>query len=375
MLDLVRLTIRAGKGGDGKVSFHRAKYVPKGGPDGGDGGDGGSIYLRGNKNLNTLQDFAGHTVLEAENGQVGGKDKSFGKKGEDLYIDVPIGTVVWEMQSEVSDSKKKVQANLKQDEVDDIEEVFISRQKELKDIRLKDIQKTKVVEILADGQEELVAKGGHGGKGNDRFKSSTNTTPMYAQKGTPGKSLEVYFELKLLADVGLVGFPNAGKSTFLSLVTRANPKIANYPFTTLSPNLGVLSLYGKEVVIADIPGLIEGASEGKGLGIQFLRHVERCRVLLYVLFVQDLDASVADQAQQIFDDYHKLLDELKNYNPDLVNLPSLISINKIDLYSPDLQKKVEAKFKKEKKNLVFWSGATQQGIEQVKQGLEQILST
>lgn len=361
MIDLIKLTLQAGKGGDGRVSFHRAKYVPKGGPDGGDGGDGGSLYLVGDKNINTLQDFAGHTSYQAQDGEMGGGDRKFGKKGADLYLHVPLGTVVWEVEDELQIDSKQLTG----EQIDDFEDVMIVRQKELKNIRLQDIPKKRVVEILSDGQEYQICKGGKGGRGNDHFKSSTNTTPRYAEKGTPGEKKEVFLELKLLADVGLVGYPNAGKSTFLSLVTHANPKIANYPFTTLTPNLGVASSHGRELVIADIPGIIEGASQGKGLGIQFLRHIERCRVLMFVLFIDNVELTEKEQVQQVWDSYSELLKELREYNQDLLNLPMIITLNKIDLYSPQVIEDIRNVFQQKGYPVFTWSGLSKEGVEKI----------
>ena len=243
--DYAKITIKSGNGGDGAITFRREKYVAAGGPDGGDGGRGGSIYFRVDPNANTLIDFRYTKKFKAQNGENGSGGNKYGKAGEDLYINVPIGTII------------------------------------------KDAETGKVVADLSkEGQEELVLKGGRGGKGNSHFATATRQVPRFAQAGEDGEEKEVILELKLLADVGLLGFPNVGKSTFLSLVTEAKPKIANYHFTTIEPNLGVVKTkYGDSFVIADIPGIIEGASEGIGLGIQFLRHVERTRLLLHVIDV------------------------------------------------------------------------------------------
>lgn len=396
MIDLVKLRISAGDGGDGRVSFRRAKFVPKGGPDGGDGGDGGSVYLVGNKNHSTLQLFAGKTAFSAEDGEQGRAQKSYGKKGEDLYLEVPVGTVVWKLLEEVNLKAPKLT------DEDFSEEQLVARHEDITKLRLQHIQKEKVVEVLEHGQVVLLCKGGKGGRGNERFKSSTNTTPMEAEKGTPGEAMDVFFELKLLADVGLVGFPNAGKSTFLSLVTKANPRIANYPFTTLEPNLGVLDLRGiksgargsayaekdttkqalstrSEVVIADIPGLIEGASEGKGLGIQFLRHIERCQALMYVLYLEE--ASVFDEAQtpeekasELYEQLQSLQQELVRYDAKLQELPLMVTISKHDLYDEELVKAIQELFAKKNIEITIWSGVTREGLDEVKKRIQNLLS-
>jgi len=372
MIDLIKLTLKAGKGGDGRVSFHRAKYIQKGGPDGGDGGDGGSLYLVGSRELNTLGSFAGKREFSAEPGEPGSGDKSFGKKGKDLYIKVPVGTVVWKLL-----------------EATELGEVMVSdegqvTQENLKTIRVDNIQKEKAVEILEEGQTVLVCQGGVGGRGNDRFKSSTNTTPMEAEKGTPGVEFEALFELKLVADLGLVGFPNAGKSTFLSIVTKANPRIANYPFTTIEPNLGVLALGSgeagvREVVIADIPGLIEGASDGKGLGTQFLRHVERCRALMYVLYIDEAivfedGISTEEKAKSVVTQYEALSKELRQHEERLVHLPSFVTVNKIDLYDEELRAEILRQLRGNKVDAVLWSGVTSEGVDEVKKSIQKVLS-
>lgn len=377
MLDIVKLHLRAGKGGDGRVSFHRAKFITKGGPNGGDGGNGGSILLIGDKNISTLQSFAGKTGFRAEDGEMGGKNRMSGKKGVDFVLKVPLGTIIWDIGS--SESLQKVVANEDADVTEEEGELSFLRQQDLKHIDVRTLHKEKVAEILEDGEEVVICKGGKGGRGNDRFKSSTNQTPMEAEKGTLGGEFEALFELQLLAEVGLVGFPNAGKSTFLSLVTKANPRIANYPFTTLEPNLGVLALPdGREVVIADIPGLIEGASEGKGLGFQFLRHVERCRVLLFVLYLEEsqvADESLSDQgkAELLWEQYQRLLKEITDYDPDLKNLPYLLSVNKVDLYPKSLQADIQAFFSQKNEEVILWSGLSGEHVEELKKELGRVV--
>jgi len=279
--DYAKIYVTAGKGGEGASHFRREKYVPKGGPDGGDGGKGGDVILRGNKQLNTLLDLRYRKFIKAEHGARGEGGRRSGKDGEDEILEVPLGTVVYE-----ADSRKRLG------------------------------------EITEDEQELVIAKGGKGGLGNWHFKSATNQSPQHAQPGEKGEERVVELELKLIADVGLVGFPNAGKSTLLSAVSEAQPKIGDYPFTTLEPNLGVVTFTDyRSFVMADIPGIIEDAHEGKGLGIQFLRHIERNNVLLF-LVAADTDIEY---------EYKALLAELKAYRPDLLDKPRILAITKMDL--------------------------------------------
>ena len=269
-VDYVKIFCRSGKGGRGSSHFRREKYIPKGGPDGGDGGDGGNIVLRGNRNYWTLLHLRYQRHIFAGHGEGGSKSQRSGKKGETKYIDVPCGTVAYDAHTGEY-----------------------------------------LCDITDDGQEVVLLKGGRGGLGNQNFKTATNQAPRYAQPGEPYEERWVILELKLLADVGLVGFPNAGKSTLLSVVSAAKPKIANYPFTTLEPNLGIVSYRdGKSFVMADIPGIIEGASEGKGLGLRFLRHIERNSLLLFM---------VPADSDDIRKEYEILLQELKQYNPELLD--------------------------------------------------------
>jgi GTP-binding protein len=336
MVDVVKLIVQAGNGGDGRVSFRRLKFLPKGGPDGGDGGDGGSVWLVGDQDLNTLRKFSGSKLYAAQNGGQGGKNNMHGANGDDLEITVPVGTVV--------------------------------------------SGGAKPLEILTDGERVRIARGGHGGKGNDFFKNSVNQAPMKAQPGEPGEHFELTLELKLLANLGLVGFPNVGKSTLLSVLTNAHPEIANYPFTTIEPNLGVLAdpITKKSLVIADIPGLIEGASEGKGLGHQFLRHLERCTVLLFVLALDDAiifqtDLSDAKKAAKIGEQFAVLLRELTAFSPDLAKKRKIIGVNKIDVYPPALLKTVEREAKKLGDEVALFSGVTQKGIPELKKRLLELL--
>lgn len=290
-IDYVKIYCRSGKGGAGSMHFHRAKYLPKGGPDGGDGGKGGSIILRGNRNLWTLLHLKYQKHIMATDGSKGGDSRSFGKDGEDRVIEVPCGTVVYD---------------------GDIGEF--------------------ICEVRDHNERVVLLKGGRGGLGNWHFRTATNQAPRYAQPGEPAQERNVILQLKVLADVGLVGFPNAGKSTLLSVVSAAKPEIADYPFTTLTPQLGIVSYRdGQSFCMADIPGIIEGAAEGKGLGLRFLRHIERNAVLLFM---------VPATAEDIAAEYHILLHELEKYNPELLTKARILAISKCDLLedTPDAQR-------------------------------------
>ncbi|MDE5845676.1 MAG: GTPase ObgE [Muribaculaceae bacterium] len=291
-IDYVKILCRSGKGGAGSRHFHRAKYVPKGGPDGGDGGRGGHIILRGNKNMWTLLPLKYNRHLFAGNGESGGAGRSFGKDGKDIIVDVPCGTVVFDAETGEY-----------------------------------------LTEVTDDGEEIKLLRGGRGGLGNWHFKSSTNRTPRYAQPGEPAIEKSIVLELKLLADVGLVGFPNAGKSTLLSAVSAARPKIADYPFTTMEPQLGIVAYRdNRSFVMADIPGIIEGASQGKGLGLRFLRHIERNAVLLFM---------VPADSNDIAADYKVLSEELAQFNPDLVDKPRVLAVSKSDMLDDELKAEIE----------------------------------
>ena len=287
-IDTAKIWIHSGKGGDGKVSFHREKYVASGGPDGGDGGRGGSVVFQVDDNMSTLMDFRYKRKYTAPAGENGGSKRCSGKDGQDLVIRVPRGTI------------------------------------------LRDAKSGQVIKDLSDKEPFVAARGGKGGWGNTHFSTPTRQTPRFAKPGLPGQELEIQLELKLLADVGLVGFPNVGKSTLLSMASAARPKIANYHFTTLTPNLGVVSIgEGESFVMADIPGIIEGASEGAGLGHAFLRHIDRCRLLLHVV-----DAAGSEYRDPI-DDLNKINDELSQYSIDLEKRPQIVVANKIDLLGDD----------------------------------------
>ena len=315
-IDYVKILCRSGKGGAGSRHFHRAKYVPKGGPDGGDGGRGGHIILRGNRNMWTLLPLKYRRHIYAGNGQSGGAGRSFGKDGEDIIIDVPCGTVVYD--SETGDY---------------------------------------LAEVTDDGQLVKLLRGGRGGLGNWHFKSSTNRTPRYAQPGAPAIEKSIVLELKLLADVGLVGFPNAGKSTLLSAVSAARPKIADYPFTTMEPQIGIVSYRdNRSFVMADIPGIIEGASEGKGLGLRFLRHIERNAVLLFM---------VPADADDVKEQYEILLKELRQFNPQLDYKHRVLAISKSDMLDDELREQLAATLPDDVPH-VFISAVTGQGISELK---------
>ncbi|MCQ2200880.1 MAG: GTPase ObgE [Bacteroidales bacterium] len=320
-VDYVKIFCRSGKGGAGSAHLRHEKFVEKGGPDGGDGGRGGHVIVRGNSNYWTLihLKFARHVF--AKDGEAGGKQRSFGSDGEDAYIDVPLGTVVKDAESG--------------------EQLF---------------------EITEDGQEMILAKGGRGGLGNWHFRTSTFQTPRYAQPGEPGVEISAVIELKVLADVGLVGFPNAGKSTLLSVVTAAKPEIAPYEFTTLVPNLGMVRHRDNHsFCIADIPGIIEGAAEGKGIGLRFLRHIERNSVLLFMIPADSEDHVRA---------YEILLDELRRYNPELVDKERVVAISKTDLVTEEDLKKAMDKMKKAGlTDVISFSSHTQKGIQELKDTL------
>ena len=296
-IDYTKIFIKSGDGGNGCISFRREKYVPKGGPNGGDGGKGGDIVFRASAQLNTLVDFTYKRHHKAGRGAHGlGGDKN-GKNGKDEVILVPCGSVI---------------KNFETGEIVD--------------------------ELLYDGEEKIILKGGRGGKGNTHFKTSTNRTPRYAEKGKPGEEMTIVIELKLIADIGLVGFPNAGKSTLISKISAAKPKIADYPFTTLKPNLGIVKMHEYDsFVVADIPGIIEGASSGKGLGIQFLKHIERTRVLLFMIDTTNLSPDGKNPLKE----YKILLKELENYEADLLDKPRVICFTKIDAISDELKKKLK----------------------------------
>ena len=317
-VDVAKVELHAGNGGSGAVSFRHEIYIPKGGPDGGDGGKGGSIIFRADKDTNTLLDFRYNPILRAENGKNGAGQRAAGRSGKDLVVEVPVGTVV-------------------------------RRDGEI------------IADLTADQQEAVIARGGDGGFGNAHFKSSTRQTPRIAEVGEPGEEFIADLELKLLADVGLVGLPNAGKSTFLSVVSNARPEIADYPFTTLTPNLGVATIDEKDLLIADIPGLIEGAADGKGLGHDFLRHVDRTAVLLHLVDVYSDDAGVA---------YRTIRNELEKYS-DLKDRPEVVALTKCEGLDEEIVKMQMASILRENRGAKIYaiSSAAHQGIEELLRAL------
>lgn len=324
-VDYVKIYCRSGKGGRGSMHLRHVKYQPNGGPDGGDGGKGGSVILRGNHNYWTLLHLKYQRHVFAENGGNGGRDKCHGTDGKDVYIDVPCGTVVYNAETGKY-----------------------------------------VCDVTYDGQEVMLLKGGRGGLGNWQFRTSTRQTPRFAQPGEPMQEMTVILELKLLADVGLVGFPNAGKSTLLSALSSARPKIANYPFTTLEPSLGIVSYRdNKSFVMADIPGIIEGASEGKGLGLRFLRHIERNSLLLFM---------VPGDTNDIKHDYEVLLNELKKFNPEMLDKHRVLAVTKSDLLDDELIEMLRETLPTDLP-VVFISSVTGYGLDELKDVLWEELNS
>jgi GTP-binding protein len=323
-VDYIKIYASSGKGGQGSAHLHREKYITKGGPDGGDGGRGGHIILRGNKNLWTLFHLKFKRHFRATQGGAGSKSRSTGSDGEDIIVDVPLGTIIRDADTDAI-----------------------------------------LFEITEDSKEVILLEGGKGGLGNWHFKSSTNQTPRYAQPGMDGKEGWFRIELKILADVGLVGFPNAGKSTLLSVITAAKPKIADYAFTTLKPNLGIVKHRDHSTfVMADIPGIIEGAAEGKGLGHRFLRHIERNSTLLFL---------IAADSDDINKEYKILLNELQQHNPELLDKQRLLAISKTDMLDDELKAEIKAELPKGVETL-FISSVAQIGLQELKDKLWQMLN-
>ena len=316
-LDQAKICIKAGDGGAGSASFRREKYIEFGGPDGGDGGNGGSVILESEGNLNTLIDFRYRQHFKAETGKSGSKKNKTGASGEDLILKVPVGTQIYEEDNN-----------------------------------------TLIYDLTKNKERFVVATGGKGGLGNTRFKSSTNRTPRKKTSGKKGEEFWIWLQLKVIADVGIIGLPNAGKSSFLSKCTKAKPKIANYPFTTINPNLGVLNINHKEIVLADIPGLIEGSHKGIGLGDKFLRHIERCKTLIHLIDISEKD---------ILGNYLKIKSELSKYDKKILKKTEIIIFNKLDLIDMDsITKKLENFRKKIKKNFEITSLLSGQNFEKIK---------
>lgn len=325
-VDKVSVSVTAGKGGDGKMSFRHEKFIDKGGPDGGDGGDGGDVVLLASRNQNTLAAFRYQKEIKAEPGQAGGKTRKHGRSGKDLLVAVPVGTVAINAKGQI------------------------------------------VADVVEDGQQAIIAKGGKGGFGNAHFVSSRRQAPKFAEKGEPGEAFELTFELKVIADVGLVGLPNAGKSTLLSKVSNARPEIADYPFTTLTPNLGVVDVdKDTSILIADIPGLIEGAAEGKGLGHDFLRHIERTAVILHLIDAYNEDVATT---------YKTIRDELKAYQKDLAGRPEVVVLTKIEGLDAEIVTDLLAQLKRvvpKKTPLLAISSLSGEGLAQLKFTLKDLV--
>jgi GTP-binding protein len=329
-VDEASIHVIAGKGGDGSASFRREKYIPFGGPDGGDGGDGGSVYLEGDSGLNTLVDFRHRRIYKAEKGVQGKGQQKYGKRGEDIYIRVPLGTIV----------------------TDEVNEVVLG-------------------DVTEHGQHLLVARGGQGGLGNVHFKSSTNRSPKKFTPGGAGEDIQLHLEMKVLADIGLLGFPNAGKSTLISTVSAARPKVADYPFTTLYPNLGVVRVgIDSSFVIADIPGLIEGAAEGAGLGVQFLKHLQRTKLLLHLVEIAPLDEVAPEDAVR------QLQQELVNFDKDLGDKPRWLVLTKTDVVDKEEAEKIAKRAVASLKWTAPWfmiSSVTRSGTDQLVQSIGRYL--
>ena len=324
-LDQVKIYVKAGNGGSGSPSFRREKFVEFGGPDGGDGGKGGSVILKSERNLNTLIDYRYQQHFKAQRGQDGSGKNKTGKGGEDLYLKVPIGTQVFEEDN-----------------------------------------KTLIFDFKTQKEEFLLASGGKGGFGNTRFKSSTNRAPRKFTKGSQGEEFWIYLQLKTIADIGIIGLPNAGKSSLLASMTSANPKIANYKFTTINPNLGVASYDDKEITLADIPGLIEGAHKGTGLGIKFLKHIERCKTLLHLIDITEND---------LFVSYNQVRKELSKYSKDLAKKKEIVVLNKIDLVEEEEKvEKIKKLNSKLKKNIFLMSTMDKKSVSDIKSKLVNYVS-
>jgi len=352
-VDTAKVNLKAGKGGDGAVSFRHEIYIPKGGPDGGDGGKGGDIIFRADRNTNTLIDFCFTPILTAEDGKNGSGTRSAGRSGKDLIVDVPVGTCVYKVSELGSfESIRDNGSDRRSEPRNDGREQGGSR---------KDL----IAELVKDGDEAIIAHGGSGGFGNAHFKSSTRQAPIIAEVGEPGEEFEAELELKTVADVGLVGLPNAGKSTFLSVISNAKPEIADYPFTTITPNLGVATIDEKDLLIADIPGLIKGASEGKGLGHDFLRHVDRTSVLLHLVDIYNNDAGEA---------YQTIRTELEKYS-NLASRPEIVALTKCEGVDEDIIKMQTASIlaKNPDAKIFTISSQAHQGLVELLRELKQVV--
>lgn len=394
LIDTALIQVSAGNGGDGKLSLRREKYIPKGGPDGGNGGNGGDVYFIADHNLATLADFKSKPKYQAQHGEEGGKNVRQGGNGEDLYISVPVGTLIYEVR-EKDLQNGETAANTNQEGSAD--EVTDFRQ------RIKNVETTQVLvaDFTEHGQKLLIAHGGRGGRGNDSFKSSTNQTPMQFTRGTLGQSKTIKLEVKIIADIGFVGLPNAGKSTLVNSVTNANAKVDSYPFTTIFPNLGFWELKsGESVIVADIPGLIEGASTGKGLGDEFLRHIERTRIILHLIdpYTQEISESTAleeefnslseEKALELLESadkqalvkkaiasYNVIRKELEDHKTNLQDKPEIVVINKIDITEvKEAYKSIKEHFEQKFDVKVFGiSAVTGEGLEDLEEEVIKML--
>jgi GTPase len=410
MIDLVKILLRAGDGGHGRVSFRREKYIPKGGPSGGTGGNGGDVLVKASTHVSTLSHLAGVNKLKAQDGVRGNKKQMSGAKGESLEITVPVGTIVWQLDSNEVAKRRLLpsqngtmflRAPLRRRDVSftkyylenetqripEPSKDHISSQElitqSLHNINLDDLPKVQLATLTQHDQELLVAQGGFGGKGNELFKSASQTTPFFAEYGTQAEERLVIFELQLLADVGLVGVPNAGKSTFLARTTKANPRVDSYPFTTLEPQLGVWSLLAKtettknELVVADIPGLIQGASQGQGLGYEFLRHIKACGVLLFILTLSDQmfgeiqlgNVELSKVISQLEEQLDLLKKELNSFDKSLLDKKQVVAVNKIDLLPQNLVQNLAKRLSQSKKNWFLISGNSGQGLPELQKKL------
>ena len=395
MQDLVQLICKAGSGGWGKISFRREKYVPKGGPDGGDGGNGGDILVRATRHRATLEHLSGKTMIEARRGGAGGSRKKHGSNASVVEIEVPVGTrIIVSAQNQTALDRqlsfgqqrwKRKDVRLPIYEFDfngnqigdarpteDVAQIPVSHPNVV-----KPIEGQLFADLVTDGDTLLLCQGGFGGRGNTHFKSSQVTTPRKAEVGSFGEVKTIGFELRLMAQVGLVGVPSVGKSTLLSVLTKARPKVAPYPFTTLEPQLGIAVIHDRELVIADIPGLIEGAHAGKGLGIEFLRHIAHCKTLCYVLAVPDevllQQPPDSELVQLLWKQYQVVKNEIITSDPSLASIASLVVLNKADVYSESLIDKAQQWFEKQNAPLTVVSGATKLGLDSLRNQLADLI--
>ena len=399
MIDLVPLLVKAGDGGDGRVSFFRAKYITKGGPDGGEGGRGGNVWIKASGKMSSLKHLAGVKSVSAQAGEIGGRRKKTGSSADDVEIEVPVGTRVWLIaQNQTASYRFELNglSPLPRSKIH-LKRYYLNREGEpipfdqdhslLASIENNDLiaplshQPAKIlVELKENGQRVLLCQGGIGGKGNVTFARSDHQTPLEAEYGYPGEIKQVELELRLLADIGLVGLPSVGKSTLLSILTSSHPKIAAYPFTTLEPNLGIMSLPEKRsLIIADIPGIIAGANQGKGLGTQFLRHASHCRAICYVLAISDEGLimmgnpnNYSDLVMSLWQQYQVVKDEIALSYPELLDLLSIVVLNKVDLYPKEFIDQTALFFRTKSIEFLPISGATKQGLEQLKVLFDQV---